>query len=187
MKGSRAINRYAGALLSLSREMGKTEEVKSDMDTLLAIAKDSRDFRNFVHSPIVSAAQKLKTLQALFQGTITPLTLKFIELLVSRKRESLTIEIAGSFVRRYKDMKGISTAVVTTAETLDAETRTKVIATAMAMSEQSNEIELIEKVDPEIIGGFVFEMNNRKYNASILGELNRLRKEFDANPYIKEF
>jgi len=187
MKGTRAVNRYAGAILSLAQETGKLEEVKNDMDLILAVAEDSREFRNFVHSPIVNADQKSKTMHALFDTRMSELSVKFIDLLVSRSRESLIIDIAGTFIEQYKVLKRIATAVVTTATPMDDETRKRLIATAESLSQDADHINLIEKVNPEIIGGFIFEMNNRKYNASVLGGLNRLRKEFEANPYIKEF
>jgi F-type H+-transporting ATPase subunit delta len=187
MKGNRAINRYAGAILGLAQEMGKLEEVKRDMDLIIAVAQESRDFRNFVQSPIVNADQKSKTIHALFDNRLSELSVKFIDLLVNRSRESLIIEIAETFVDRYKVLNRIATAVVTTASPLDDETRKSLIKQAENLSREADHIDLIEKVDPEIIGGFIFEMNNRKYNASVLGNLNRLRKEFEANPYIKEF
>jgi F-type H+-transporting ATPase subunit delta len=46
---------------------------------------------------------------------------------------------------------------------------------------------LVEKIDPEIIGGYVLKMDDFQFNASVSKELSRLHKEFDKNLYIKGF
>jgi len=38
-----------------------------------------------------------------------------------------------------------------------------------------------------LIGGFVVEFDDKRYDASVINKLNELRVEFKKNLYIKEF
>ena len=47
-------------------------------------------------------------------------------------------------------------------------------------------IELVEIVDPDLIGGFVLNVGDRQVDASIKSKLKMLKVDFSENPYIKE-
>ena len=49
------------------------------------------------------------------------------------------------------------------------------------------EVELIEKIDPALIGGFILNVGDRQIDASIKSRLNALKVNFSQNPYVKEF
>ncbi len=52
----------------------------------------------------------------------------------------------------------------------------------------SDNLEILTKVDPNLIGGFVLEFDNKRYDASISHKLEELRSAFSKNLYIiKEF
>ena len=53
MSTLRASNRYAKALLDLARERQSLDVIKANSDTLLAVLKESRDFRVFLKSPVI--------------------------------------------------------------------------------------------------------------------------------------
>jgi F-type H+-transporting ATPase subunit delta len=42
------------------------------------------------------------------------------------------------------------------------------------------------KVDDSIIGGFILEANNNLFDASILRDLNDIKKQFLTNIYVPE-
>ena len=46
--------RYAKSLLDLAEELGKIEEVKGDIDQVLDVIRESREFRTLIKSPIMN-------------------------------------------------------------------------------------------------------------------------------------
>jgi F-type H+-transporting ATPase subunit delta len=94
-------------------------------------------------------------------------------------------EIAEEFINQYKENKKILTAVITTANGLDDILRAEV--TKIVKGSGSNEVVLEEKVNKDIIGGFIIRVGDKQVDASILRKLNNLRRSFAENPYIKEF
>jgi F-type H+-transporting ATPase subunit delta len=50
-----------------------------------------------------------------------------------------------------------------------------------------NQIDLVQKVDADLIGGFVLNVGDKQIDASIKSKLKTLKTKFSENPYIKEF
>ena len=52
---------------------------------------------------------------------------------------------------------------------------------------KGNQLELVEKVDKDLIGGFILRVGDEQVDTSISKELRNLKNEFDDNLYIKEY
>ena len=50
----------------------------------------------------------------------------------------------------------------------------------------NSDVVLEEKVNKDIIGGFIVRVGDKQVDASILNKLNSLKRSFTENPYIKE-
>ncbi len=81
--------------------------------------------------------------------------------------------------------KNILSAVITSAAGIDATTRAKVMELVKATT--TGEVELTEKIDKDLIGGFVIKIGDNQVDASVSRTLNDLRKNFSENPFVKEF
>jgi F-type H+-transporting ATPase subunit delta len=57
----------------------------------------------------------------------------------------------------------------------------------LASHTTSDQLEVETRIDPKLIGGFVVEFDDKRYDASVINKLNELRVEFKKNLYIKEF
>jgi len=105
-------------------------------------------------------------------------------LVTKKRREADLIQIAVQFTAMYKAVKGIYTVQVTSAIPLDATLRNEVIA--VAKKSVQGEVELIEKVDAKIIGGFIIKIGDRQFDASVSKRLKDLTKEFSGNQYVPQ-
>ena len=83
--------------------------------------------------------------------------------------------MANEFIEQYRSHKNILTAVVTSANGLDAATKQK--ALDLVKSQLSGEVELVEKVDANIIGGFILKIGDRQLDKSVARQLSNLKKE----------
>lgn len=168
-------DRYAGSLMQLAREKGKVEDVRHDMQLILATEKESHELALLLKSPVVKTDKKLAVLEAVFKGKVSDISMAFLRLLTSKKRESLLSEIARAYDEQYKKDKNIFTAVVTSAYGLDDKTRAKMLE--LVQSEMKGEVELVEKVDKDTIGGFVLRIGDRQIDRSVARQLSNLKKE----------
>ncbi len=185
MSVQRIATRYAKSLIEIAQEQGKLDRVIEDVRSFSEVAKN-RDFLLLLKSPIVKAEKKSKIFKALFEGKYDVLTLSFLNVLLAKGREAYLSDIANDFIVQYKEIKGISTVKLTTASTLSEETIKAIEKKLIESGSTYENIELVTKVKPELIGGFVVEFHNKRYEASIAHKLEQLKKEFRDNLYISQ-
>ncbi|TNE65539.1 MAG: ATP synthase F1 subunit delta [Bacteroidetes bacterium] len=186
MSVTRIATRYAKSLLELAIDQKKLEPVFADINTLKA-ASQNRDLYLMLKSPIVHADKKMAVLNALLKDKVDALTLAYLQLLVNKGREMYVPEIAAEFINQYKVLKKITSVRVTSAAPLSeavlADLRKKLLASGVT----TENLEIDVKVDPKLIGGFVLEFDNKRYDSSVANKLAELKADFLKNTYIREF
>lgn len=185
MADSRATSRYVKSLLDLAIERNVLEEVHRDMLLFSDTVSKNRSFDLLLQNPIIKHDKKLQILKAVFEGKVHTLTMAFFEIITRKNREPILSGVARQFHNAYNDYKGIGKATVTTAIPLDARLRAEIEDLARAYSDKK-QIELVENVDADLIGGFILKVGDRQVDASIKSKLKALELEFSQNPYIKE-
>jgi F-type H+-transporting ATPase subunit delta len=81
-------------------------------------------------------------------------------------------------------MNKTEVATVTTAVPLTKELEAKVLAKVKELT--GNDVSLENKIDENIIGGFILRVGDLQYNASIANKLNTLKREFTNNTYVSK-
>ena len=177
--------RYAQALFNLSLGMNRLERINDDVKLIQEVVAENPHFRRLLSSPVVSDGKKTRIINGVFGRHLDELTMRFLQLITRKEREVFLKEIADAFVVIYKKHHRILPVKLTTSAPLDEETRKNLLE--MLHKDLDHKIELIEHIDPEVIGGFVLNFDNKKYDASIRRKLDRLHKTFEENPYVKGF
>jgi F-type H+-transporting ATPase subunit delta len=184
MKGARVAYRYAKSLLNLAVEQNVLEPAYNDMKQIAAVCNESRDFVVFLRSPVIKADKKISAINAVFGGKLSPITSGFVNIITTHRRENVLAEIANSFVAQYLAHKNVAKAEVITATPLDATLRSRILD--VVKRSEGREVEMVEKVDPDIIGGIVVRVGDRRYDGSIARKLRQLRKDFSHNAYVSK-
>lgn len=186
MSVTRIATRYAKSLIDLAIEQGKLPQVSADVQTLAAAAKN-RDLYLMLKSPIISNDKKNAALNALFGDKMDSLTMAYLTLLVNKNREGYLPEIAAEFAVQYKAMQGITTVKVTTAAPLSDAVLADLKARLVSSGVTNPNLDIETRVDADLVGGFVLEFDNKRYDASVANKLAELRSEFTKNLYVREF
>ena len=183
MNNPRLAQRYAKSLIDLAKEMNQLEEVYNDVLFLQKVVKISREFVAMLDSPVINSDKKISIISAISGNNISKITDSFIKLLCRKNREDNLPGILTSFVEQYNRFKGIHTARLTTAvpvsDLIQKEFESKIKA-----SSNIHYLKLETKVNEKLIGGFVLEMDGKLVDASILRDLNDVKKQFDNNEYM---
>jgi F-type H+-transporting ATPase subunit delta len=177
MKNSKTANRYAKALLELSLEKGNLDAVYGNMQVLSDTINDSADLRSLIKNPIVKEEEKNNIFTALFGKTFDADTMNFINLLTKNKRTNILSEVSQQFITQYRVNKNIVTAEVTSATKLDEEQKKNILA----LLKHDGEVEIVETINPELIGGFIVKVGDKQIDASIATKFKNLRKEISLN------
>jgi F-type H+-transporting ATPase subunit delta len=186
MAESRVASRYVKSLLTLAVEQKALEQVHADMQAFAKVCKENRAFTLMLRNPIIKHDKKREILEKIFSGKAHALTLAIFDIITRKNREPLLPAIAEEFHGAYNEFKGIGKATITTATPLDAELRSQFEKIVKGLSDKK-EVEIEEKVDADMIGGFILNVKDKQIDASIKNKLNALRVKFKQNPYIKEF
>ena len=182
MADQRVAARYAKSLLDLGKEMGTLSAVKADMDLLSKTMAESRDLRLLLRNPIVKHDKKLAILKAIFEGKVSDMTLRFFTILTDKNRESAIEGIGPEFLVQYNILRGIQSAEVTSATPLTAASRAELQALVTQQTGHTD-VQLTEKVDPELIGGFVLRVGDNQIDDSVRTSLRKLRTSLQENSY----
>ena len=183
MPNPRLATRYAKSLIDLANERGELEKVFADMQWLQAVCKSNRDFVVLLRSPVIKPDTKKKIVEAVTSGKLSAITAGFNILLINKGRESNLPEIVNAFITQYKQQKNIHTIKLTTAAPVSEEVK-KAITEQVKKTGGFEHIELEEKIDKDIIGGFVLQVGDQLVDASIAYELKTIARQFENNDFI---
>jgi F-type H+-transporting ATPase subunit delta len=186
MADLRVASRYVKSLLDLAVEQGALEDVHRDMQLFAKVCESNRDFALMLKSPVIRHDKKKDILDRLFKGKVHKLTMAIFNIITSKNREPLLPAIAKEFHNAYNNYKNIGKASITSAVALDEKLRKEILQIVQKISERK-EVELTEKVDPSLIGGFVLNVGDKQIDASIKNKIRSLKVKFAENPYVKEF
>tara|TARA_B100000287_G_C20421150_1_gene697557 strand:+ start:247 stop:789 length:543 start_codon:yes stop_codon:yes gene_type:complete len=179
MKHTKATIRYAKAFFQLSLEKDLLENSYQDMLLIQKACHENKDLVLLLRTPIVKTEHKTRIINKIFAEKVNKLTLKFINIIIDKKREEILMSLAKQFILFYKEHKNIALASVITAHKLTEEARKEVLK--LVKKHKKKEVELKEIVDKKIIGGVVIKMDNKQLDASVSSEILALRKRFNKN------
>lgn len=185
MKETRLAIRYAKALLELALEKHLEEKVKDDMKLVAEVCETNKDFRRMLLNPVINTLKKEAILTEIFKDKTDNLSILFLKLITSKNREDHIHEIAKEYIELYKIEKGIKTAIIETPVKIDDATKNAIIT--LLTNNTKSKIELIEKINTDLIGGFKLTFDNKQYDTTILSQIQKLKREFNVNIYEKGF
>ena len=170
----RLAKRYANAVFELAQDQKAVDAVSADLASLRRAMETSPDLARLIKSPVFSAQDHAKALNALLEKMgAHELTTKFLLLLAAKRRLSSLTGVIKAFESRVAKSRGETEAEVTAARALsDAEiTELK----SVLKSKLGKEPRLHSKIDPSLLGGLVVKVGSRMIDTSLRTKLDGLR------------
>lgn len=150
-------SRYASALLRFAQETKDEQRVYEDAASLKQAVLSKED--------VPGCIEKLSdTMQ------------RFLALVIRNKRVEYLPAILHDYRVLYRKAKGITRAWLTTA-TENPELADKL--TQLMKLQGFTEIDFKTEVNPDLIGGFVVQIEDKRLDASIASQLRSIRKEWE--------
>ena len=171
--------RYASALLETAGEQGQLAAIEADIDTLQGALAESDDLRRMVRSPVFSADDQSKALDALLgRMGVNPLTLNFFKVLARNRRLFAAEDIIRAFKALAAEARGEVQAEVASAVAL-GDSQLNALKEQLKSS-VGKDVQLEATVDPSLLGGLVVKIGSRMIDSSLktkLATLNTRMKE----------
>ncbi len=175
MNYSAIATRYSKALFNLAKQKGELENVYRDIVLIKSVCETEESFKSLLDFPVLKASKKISIFEDIFANKVNVLTLDFLKLTADHKRESYLLLMCYAFIDYYKKDKGIKIVKFTSVEGISDNIRTEIIS--LVKKHYKSEIELVENIDNEIIGGFVLRVEDEQYDASVRSKLKNIERE----------
>lgn len=185
MKDIILTRRYAKAYLEYAIQSQMTDEGLSDMETISETINESRELRRILSEPFITDKKKNDILIRVFKGNVSDKTLNFISLMIDKNRADIIADIYPQYRELYNEYNNIAVVTITTAVKIDEATTQKFLYFVKDVI-QGN-IQIVNKIDENIIGGFIIRRGDYVYDASIRTKLKNLSKIFAENLYVKGY
>lgn len=182
MKNARPALRYAKAILNLAIDKGIDAEINNNMLLISETIEGSDDLKEMLKSPVVKATEKINVLNVLFGDKVHSITKNVFTILKDNNRLIMLEAVAKQYSIVYDYHKDIKVAKVTTAVALTKELEDKIQKKIVELTGNNASIE--NKVNPDILGGFILRIGDLQYDASVSNQFRELRKQFDNSQYI---
>lgn len=173
MSEQTVLRRYANALYQEAEHQDCIEAVDEDVDLLRQTLEETHEFARLVESPAIPQDKKKDIFRALLEERVHALTLRFLELLVDKDRETLLPSLLDTYRDLRDDMMNIVEVQARTPEPLSEAEREKLVQRLKAMTGKDIRLEVSE--NPSLIGGLVIRIGDRVYDGSVRQKLENLR------------
>jgi len=170
-------NRYATALLDAALKKGIAAQVEEDARALRQIIQDQPAYKTFLLSPQVLTSEKKAMIEKAFSKRASDLFVRFLNLLLDKKRFGLIEEIIEGYIILHERHQGIMEATVITAVPIDKALEEKVRKKLEAETDKT--IRITTEVDPDIIAGMIIKLDGMIIDGSIKFRMETLRRQIE--------
>ncbi|HVG45195.1 MAG TPA: ATP synthase F1 subunit delta [Longimicrobium sp.] len=171
---------YADTLLELARRHGgqaTVQEFGAAMELLADSVAEPR-VREFLSSPRIPAAERKDALRGALEGRVPDLFLRFVMLVVDKRRQRLLGEIAHEYRALVDEQAGRVRVQVQISHAPDEALRNQV-ANALA-SRLGKDVVATFTVDPDLLGGMVVRYGDEILDGSVRTGAENLRRRMVA-------
>jgi F-type H+-transporting ATPase subunit delta len=167
--------RYAKALLEFAAAHGEDKLMYESMKLLSESIAATPRLRETLQSPVVASSDK----EALLYGAVGAATgecyRRFVRLALENRRESSLQNIALSYLDLYRRAHRIERVSVVSATPLSGALANRIRRDVERRTRGTVELDL--RVDPNLGGGFIFQIDDFRVDASVAGQLEKIRRQ----------
>lgn len=164
--------RYARAIYEYAAEKGKETVLCEGMRSLAKSFAQFPALRGVMNDPTLTAEQKIEVLTIAAGAHLNETLLQGIHLVIKNKRSNYMGNIALMYDQIYRKAKGLVTVQLTTVKPADEKTKAELIAVIAQVT--GNKVEYQAKTNPDIIGGFILEIEDKRLDASVKEQLRMI-------------
>lgn len=168
-------HRYAKALYKFALESDSTGKVYDEMKHVVDSFQQNAGLEKVLSNPYVDASDKEKVLLAAAGEKPGEDYRRFVKLILDHKREEFAYLMALAYRDIYRTENKISQVRITTAAALP-EAEMKKLRGVVEKSFKDTTFEYTTAIDPDLIGGFIIDVDSTRMDASVSGELEQLRQ-----------
>jgi F-type H+-transporting ATPase subunit delta len=171
--------RYAKALINFAIDKGVEDTIYKECKSVAASFRKEEKLRKALDNPILTNDEKLKLIKASADKDANPSDefVRFAVLVLNHHREGYMQFISLMYIDLYRKYKHIGVAKLITAIPVDKKVEDNIRDVSQrALHTKGMELETV--IDADIEGGFIFDVNDYRLDASVATQLKRIKQQF---------
>jgi F-type H+-transporting ATPase subunit delta len=172
-----AARRYAEAAFEIGRADRTLDAWERDLATIGETMRHP-ELRRLLQHPAIAFGEKERVLRAVLGRGVAPPAVNLLLLMVRRGRPGAVEPMIARFSALLRRERGVALAQIRTALPLDDSQRAEVAARLRVIT--GSQVQMVETVDPDLIGGIAVRIGDQLYDASVRSRLERLRARLTA-------
>ena len=166
--------RYAEALYEYAKEQNAEDAVYRNMQQLSEVLRNLKNLPAVFCNPSLSLVERVQLICELV-GEPSPVFNRFALLVAKASREEYLLYMAYAYMDIYRADKRIVPVKITTAVPLDKKLQEKI---ERILEKSGNvSVEMKNVVDESLVGGFICEADNTRFDASVKKQLAEIKKQ----------
>lgn len=175
MRSRKLARRYAIALGELAHESNVLDEVVSELNTVRQAMVDEPALLRALESENITLDVKKNLVREAFGDRVSDLTLNFLLLVVTKRRENALLDMIDEFNDFADEKKGVVQIELTTAAKLQDD---QFEAISQRMSEVlGKQVRLTSQENPDLLGGVVARIGDLVMDGSVKARLGQLGEQ----------
>jgi F-type H+-transporting ATPase subunit delta len=171
----RVARRYAKALFSAATVKDMSKPLLEELEALGNLFQKKPALFDYFAQRLDTPAEQVAFAKKTLLQNALPLTERLLELLIESQRVSVLPEILEAYTALYRESQGIGKVLLVSAIPLTSALRSELVSTIQSVFSLSL-LELETRVDPSILGGFTFYLNNKRYDFSLQSQLQQAQQ-----------
>jgi F-type H+-transporting ATPase subunit delta len=164
--------RYALSLYEIAKDENIASQMLEELKAVAQVFRTYPDYLKLLGTPAIPKEDKHETLNQVFQGRVHPYLLNFLMLITDKCRVGEIFQMEQAYKEQLYLDQGICEVVAVTAVPLDAETSKRLQKKMCAVT--GKKVDLVNQVDPSILGGVIVKVENKQIDASVKNRLSEL-------------
>lgn len=169
--------RYAQALLSLAEKENQVDQIEKQLSDFLKLYRETPDLAKILNHPLVSRKKKQALLNKAIGKMVTPIMLRFIEVLIRKGRISFLLDIVTAYHKLADAWRGVVRVNVKSFYPLSPKQLNSLEQKLHARLVDTKKIIFETVVEHSLLGGLIIQIGDEVIDGSVAGQLNKLQQE----------
>lgn len=170
---------YASALLDSAEQTGQQNELAEELGQLTDLLRAEPGLDRLLSTRSLSTAQKADCIERTFQGRVSDLLHRFLQVVNQKQRLDLLRGIARAYVQLMEQRHGIVEADVFAASRLP-EDQARAVAESLGKA-LHHKVVLHQYTDPRLIGGLKIRVGDQVYDGTVQTQLRKMQQKLLAS------
>ncbi|MDR3266772.1 MAG: F0F1 ATP synthase subunit delta [Tannerella sp.] len=167
--------RYAKALYEYASERKVEDILYGRMQTLVNEVSSMPKLKAMLRSPMIPTVYKKDILAEATGVNPEPVYLAFVRLITENHRAEIVLDIALNYQTVYRRKKNITIVNLTSAVPMNNNALERI--KKQVQQKTNGQVELKIQIDPSLDGGFIFQLDDMRIDASVKGQLEKIRRK----------